>query len=161
MVYVFYRLPISRVLQEHSSGHIGHFGYRERAQQADVTARSIRHDLDADVRPRGQVRQVHELRVHHLGRGHRAVQHRLIVHDVHQRRGRARRAGLPHQGAPVTSPGRPPDVSGLTSGELQRTRRELATSLALLRLGSPAQVPILAHMTAIDAELANRAAPPA
>ncbi len=61
----------------------------------------------------------------------------------------------------MTSSGRPPDVSGLTAGELERTRRELAASLALLRPGSPAQVPILAHMTAIDHELARRTAPPA
>ncbi len=60
----------------------------------------------------------------------------------------------------MTAPGRSPDVSELTSGELERTRRDLAASLALLRPGSPAQVPILAHMTAIDAELAGRAAPP-
>jgi hypothetical protein len=56
----------------------------------------------------------------------------------------------------VTSPGRPPDVSALTAAELERTRRELAASLALLRPGSPAQVPILAHLTAIDAEMAGR-----
>jgi hypothetical protein len=57
----------------------------------------------------------------------------------------------------VTGPGRPPDVNGLTSAELERARRELAASLALLRLGSPAQVPILAHLAAIGAELADRA----
>jgi hypothetical protein len=56
----------------------------------------------------------------------------------------------------VTDPGRPPDVSGLTAGELDRTRRELAASLALLRPGSPAQVPIRAHLDAIDNELASR-----
>ncbi len=60
----------------------------------------------------------------------------------------------------MTGIGRPPDVNELTSGELERIRRELAASLALLRPGSPAQVPILAHMTAIDAELADRFAPP-
>ena len=59
----------------------------------------------------------------------------------------------------MTSPGRPPDVSALTAAELERTRRELAASLALLRPGSPAQVPILAHLTAIDTEMAGRAAP--
>ena len=64
------------------------------------------------------------------------------------------RLGLP--GEPVPGPGRSPDVSGLTSGELERARRELAASLALARPDSPARVPILAHMTAIDAELAGR-----
>jgi len=56
----------------------------------------------------------------------------------------------------VTDPGRPPDVSTLTSGELERTRRELAASLALARPDSPTRVPILAHLTAIDTELAGR-----
>jgi len=56
----------------------------------------------------------------------------------------------------VTDPGRPPDVSTLTSGELERTRRELAASLALARPDSPVRVPILAHLTAIDTELAGR-----
>ena len=56
-------------------------------------------------------------------------------------------------------PGDPPrryDASGLTAGELDRTRRELAASLALARPDSPARVPILAHLAAIDAELAAR-----
>lgn len=53
---------------------------------------------------------------------------------------------------------RPRDVSRLTAGELERARRELAASLALARPGSPARVPILAHMSAIDAELDQRAA---
>jgi hypothetical protein len=52
---------------------------------------------------------------------------------------------------------RPHDVSELTVGELERARRELAASLALARPDSPARMPILAHMTAIDAELAGRA----
>ena len=56
----------------------------------------------------------------------------------------------------MPDPGRPPDVSGLTSGELARTRRELAASLALARPGSPVRGPIRAHMTAIDTELAGR-----
>ena len=51
---------------------------------------------------------------------------------------------------------RPHDVSGLTAGELERTRRELQASLALARPGSPARVPILARLNAIDAELAGR-----
>jgi len=50
------------------------------------------------------------------------------------------------------------DVSGLTSGDLERARRELTASLALVRPDSPVRVPILAQMNAIDAELAGRAA---
>lgn len=50
------------------------------------------------------------------------------------------------------------DVSGLTADELDQTRRELAASLALVRPDSLARVPIEAHMTAIDAELAERQA---
>jgi hypothetical protein len=38
-----------------------------------------------------------------------------------------------------------------------RARRELHAALARARGGSPAQVPILAQMAAIDAELADRA----
>ncbi len=56
-------------------------------------------------------------------------------------------------------PGDPPrryDASGLTAAELDRTRRELAASLALARPDSPARGPILAHLAAIDAELAAR-----
>jgi hypothetical protein len=52
---------------------------------------------------------------------------------------------------------RTPDVSGLTVGELERARRDLAASLALARPESPARLPILARMRAIDAELARRA----
>ncbi len=48
------------------------------------------------------------------------------------------------------------DAAGLTVGELERTRRELAASLALVRPGSPARAPIRAQMAAIDAELAAR-----
>lgn len=58
----------------------------------------------------------------------------------------------------MPDPGRPPAVSGLTSGELEHARRELAASLALARPGSPMHGPILTHITAIDAELAQRAA---
>ena len=54
-------------------------------------------------------------------------------------------------------PGRPHDVSGLTAGQLERVRRELAANLALVRPDSPARVPILAHLSAIDTELAGRA----
>jgi hypothetical protein len=59
---------------------------------------------------------------------------------------------------PVPDSGRAHDVSGLTAGELERTRRELRASLALVRPDSPARGPILAHMSAIDAELAARTA---
>src|SRR5712691_7641452 len=59
-------------------------------------------------------------------------------------------AGEPHH------PGRPRDVSGLAASELQRTRRELAANLALVRPDSPARVPILAHISAINTELAGR-----
>ncbi|MGD0607490.1 MAG: hypothetical protein ABSA53_28395 [Streptosporangiaceae bacterium] len=55
-------------------------------------------------------------------------------------------------------PARELDVSTLTPGELERTRRDLAVSLALARPGSPALVPILAHLSAIDTELAQRSA---
>jgi len=48
------------------------------------------------------------------------------------------------------------DVSDLTASELERTRRELAASLALVRPDSPARVPILTLLTAIDTELADR-----
>ena len=48
------------------------------------------------------------------------------------------------------------DVTALTARELERARRELAASLALTRPGSPTRVPILAHLAAIDAELAGR-----
>ena len=56
----------------------------------------------------------------------------------------------------MPDPGRPPDVSGRTSGELERTRRELQAALALARAGSPALVPIRVHLAAIAAELAGR-----
>ena len=51
---------------------------------------------------------------------------------------------------------RPHDVSGLTSAELERARRDLEVSLALAFPGSPVRVPILAEMSAIDAELDER-----
>jgi hypothetical protein len=46
------------------------------------------------------------------------------------------------------------DVSQLTTAEL--ARRQLRANLALTGPGSPAQVPILARMQAIDAELTER-----
>jgi hypothetical protein len=48
------------------------------------------------------------------------------------------------------------DVTALTRRELEQARRELAASMALARPGSPARVPILAQIKAIDAELASR-----
>jgi len=48
------------------------------------------------------------------------------------------------------------DVRRLTASELDRARRDLAVSLALVCPDSPACVPIEAHMTAIDTELAER-----
>ena len=48
------------------------------------------------------------------------------------------------------------DVSGLTVGELQRARRDLEVSLALAFPGSPVRVPILEHLSAVDAELTER-----
>jgi hypothetical protein len=48
------------------------------------------------------------------------------------------------------------NVTALTGRELEQTRRDLAASLALARPGSPARLPILAQMKAIDAELAGR-----
>jgi hypothetical protein len=59
----------------------------------------------------------------------------------------------------MPDPGRSPDVSALTPAELERTRRDLAIAMALLRPGSPAAVPITAQMTAIDTELAHRTGP--
>jgi hypothetical protein len=56
----------------------------------------------------------------------------------------------------VPDPDRPHDVTGLTAGELERARRDLRVSLALSMPGSPVAVPILARLSAIDAELADR-----
>jgi hypothetical protein len=46
------------------------------------------------------------------------------------------------------------DVTALTAAELDGARRELFASLALARPGSPVRTPILARISAIDAELA-------
>ena len=62
------------------------------------------------------------------------------------------------QESPGPDPGRGHDVSGLTNAELERVRRELQASLALARPDSPASVPTLAHLRAIDTELAGRSA---
>jgi hypothetical protein len=48
------------------------------------------------------------------------------------------------------------DVSRLTAGELERARRELAANLTLARPDSPIRAPIMAHISAIDAKLAER-----
>jgi hypothetical protein len=61
-------------------------------------------------------------------------------------------------GSPVPDLSRSHDVSGLTTAELERARRDLKASLALARPGSAAYVPILAHLSAIDAELTGRPA---
>ena len=49
------------------------------------------------------------------------------------------------------------DVRQLTTAELELRMRELRANLSLISPDSPAHVPILAHMQAIDAELARRA----
>ncbi len=58
----------------------------------------------------------------------------------------------------MPDPARPRDVSGLTAGELAQTRRELRASLALTRPDSPVRVPILTQLSAVETELAERAA---
>jgi hypothetical protein len=62
------------------------------------------------------------------------------------------------RGSPVPDLSRSHDVSGLTTDELERARRDLKASLALARPGSATCVPILAHLSAIDAELTVRPA---
>ena len=52
---------------------------------------------------------------------------------------------------------RPNDVSGMTDDELERARCHLLVSLTLASPGSPMRVPILAQISAIDAEQARRA----
>jgi hypothetical protein len=54
--------------------------------------------------------------------------------------------------------GRLHDVRAYTADELEQIRRGLAASLALLRPNSPARIPILAQMSAVDARLAQLAA---
>jgi hypothetical protein len=49
------------------------------------------------------------------------------------------------------------DVTTLTGRELEIARRELSASLALARPDSAMRGPILTHLNAIDAELAQRA----
>jgi len=60
--------------------------------------------------------------------------------------------------SPVPDPGRSHDVSGLTDAELERARRDLQASLALARPGSTACVPMLAQLSAVESELAERSA---
>jgi hypothetical protein len=48
------------------------------------------------------------------------------------------------------------DVSGMTSPELKRAKRDLLISLSLAWPGSPVREPILAEMSAIDRELGER-----
>ena len=62
------------------------------------------------------------------------------------------------QGPPVPDPSRSHDVSGLTDGELERIKRDLQASLALARPGAAACVPIRAHLSAVESELAERSA---
>jgi hypothetical protein len=56
----------------------------------------------------------------------------------------------------MPDPARRHDVSALTPSELDRARRDLLASLAMIRPGSPATIPIVAQMQAIDTELAQR-----
>jgi hypothetical protein len=51
------------------------------------------------------------------------------------------------------------DLTMLTAAELDGARRELFASLTLARPGSPVRVPILARISAIDAELAMHGNP--
>jgi hypothetical protein len=51
------------------------------------------------------------------------------------------------------------DVTAGTVAELDGARRELAASLALAWPGSPVRAPILARISAIDAEQARRSTP--
>lgn len=51
---------------------------------------------------------------------------------------------------------RPHDVGELTAAELEQARRDLQVSLALSQPDSPVRVPILARLSAIEAELAKR-----
>ena len=52
------------------------------------------------------------------------------------------------------------DVGGLTLGELKRARRDLMVSLSLSFPDSPVRGPILAHIAAIDSEMAARTQEP-
>ena len=52
------------------------------------------------------------------------------------------------------------DVSEMTASELERIKRDLWVSLALALPDSPVRVPLMAQMSAVDTELAQRAARP-
>ncbi len=56
----------------------------------------------------------------------------------------------------MPDPDRPHDMTGLTASELEQARRDLRASLALARPDSPVRGPILAHLSAIETELAER-----
>jgi hypothetical protein len=58
----------------------------------------------------------------------------------------------------VPDPACYPDMARLTSSELERIGRELRASLALARPDSPVRGPILAQLTAVDAEVSERQA---
>jgi hypothetical protein len=49
-------------------------------------------------------------------------------------------------------------VTQLTADELRRIRRDLQANLGLIRVDSPARVPITAQLSAIDTELTRRSA---
>ena len=49
------------------------------------------------------------------------------------------------------------EVPGLTADQLEPAKRELRASLSQARPDSPARVPTLAQISAIDTELARRA----
>ena len=53
------------------------------------------------------------------------------------------------------------DVSRMADSELERARRHLMMSLSLAFPGSPVRGPIIAQISAIDAEVAERASRPA
>ncbi len=116
-------------MPDQRSGQIGQLTAAELDRYASQLARCLKPlDTSAPIRTR--------------------VQHELAAVRAEQ-----------HARAP-SGPGDPPrryDASGLTASELDRTRRELAASLALTRPDSPVRVPILAHLAAIDAELTARA----
>jgi len=57
----------------------------------------------------------------------------------------------------MPDPARTHDVTRLTASELEQARRDLCASLALTRPGSAVRGPILAQLSAIETELAERA----
>jgi hypothetical protein len=56
-------------------------------------------------------------------------------------------------------PGRTHDVSAMSAADLEHAQRQLRASLALTRPGSPMRAPTEAQLSAIDAEVAERAEP--